>query len=108
MPAADRESPEQTVPEQTVPEHYVLYQYASCPFCQRVLRFLAQAGVELPLKDTLRDPAARRELIQGGGDSQVPCLRIERSGEVTWLYESLDIIAYLQAQLGNRLPARDA
>jgi hypothetical protein len=27
----------------------------------------------------------------------VPCLRIERDGEVTWLYESLDIIAYLRA-----------
>jgi glutaredoxin len=61
-------------PEQAA-EQYVLYQYATCPYCQRVLRFLAEAEVDLPLKDTLRDPAARRELIQGGGDSQVPCLR---------------------------------
>lgn len=78
-------------------ESYVLYQYDSCPFCQRVRRFLAEAGVSLPLKDTLRDPEARRELLAGGGDTQVPCLRIEREGEVTWLYESLDIIAYLRA-----------
>lgn len=88
-------------PEQAA-EQYVLYQYATCPYCQRVLRFLAEAEVDLPLKDTLRDPAARRELIQGGGDSQVPCLRIERDGQVSWLYESLDIIAYLR----QRLPLR--
>ncbi|HAR30712.1 MAG TPA: glutaredoxin [Gammaproteobacteria bacterium] len=78
-------------------ESYVLYQYDSCPFCQRVRRFLAESGLSLPLKDTLRDPEARRELLTGGGDTQVPCLRIERDGEVTWLYESLDIIAYLRA-----------
>jgi glutathione S-transferase len=78
-------------------ESYVLYQYDSCPFCQRVRRFLAESGLSLRLKDTLRDPEARRELLTGGGDTQVPCLRIERDGEVTWLYESLDIIAYLRA-----------
>lgn len=78
-------------------ESYVLYQYDSCPFCQRVRRFLAEAGLSLPLKDTLRDSEARRELLVGGGDTQVPCLRIERDSGVTWLYESLDIIAYLRA-----------
>lgn len=78
-------------------ESYVLYQYDSCPFCQRVRRFLAETGLSLPQKDTLRDAEARRELLTGGGDTQVPCLRIERDGEVTWLYESLDIIAYLRA-----------
>ena len=35
----------------------------------------------------------------GGGKRQVPCLRIEATpGEVQWLYESMDIIAYLQRQ----------
>jgi glutathione S-transferase len=77
-------------------EHYTLYQFDSCPFCARVRRFLAEAGLEIPLKDTLRDPVARQELIAGGGDSMVPCLRIERDGEVRWMYESLDIIAYLR------------
>ena len=37
-------------------------------------------------------------LMQGGGKTQVPCLRIEQAnGEVQWMYESDDIIAYLRA-----------
>lgn len=77
-------------------EQYALYQYDSCPFCQRVRRFLNSAGIRMELRDTLRDPAARRELIEGGGRATVPCLRIDRGDEVLWLYESLDIIDYLQ------------
>lgn len=82
-------------------ETYTLYQYASCPFCARVRQFLDQAGIEVPMRDTLRDPAARRELIEGGGRATVPCLRIERDGAVHWLYESLDIIDYLKRQYAD-------
>jgi len=85
-----------------MPERYTLYKYDSCPFCMRVRRFLAEAGLDLPLKDTLRDPEARRELAAGGGSTQVPCLRIEADGEVRWLYESLDIIAYLREHAVGR------
>ncbi|MEZ5559531.1 MAG: glutathione S-transferase N-terminal domain-containing protein [Pseudomonadales bacterium] len=78
-------------------EQHVLYQYASCPFCQRVLRYLAEAGIEIELRDVLRDAEARRELLEGGGSTQVPCLRIDTTqGDRRWLYESLDIIAYLR------------
>jgi glutathione S-transferase len=78
-------------------ETYQLYQYDSCPFCYRVRRFLQDAGIDIPLRDTLKDPRARRELIEGGGRGMVPCLRIERAdGSVSWLYESLDIIDYLR------------
>jgi glutathione S-transferase len=82
-------------------ERYQLFQYDSCPFCYRVRRYLDEAGIEIELRDTLRDPAARAELIAGGGRPTVPCLRIERldpghEGEVRWLYESLDIIRYLE------------
>ena len=79
-------------------ETYTLYQFPSCPFCQRVLRYLREAGVDMPLKDTLADPIAYRELVEGGGDSQVPCLRIQDASGVRWLYESLDIIDYLRAR----------
>ena len=77
-------------------ERYALYQYASCPFCRRVLQFLADADVEVELRDTQRNPQARRDLIEGGGRATVPCLRIEDDGNVRWLYESLDIIEYLK------------
>ncbi|MEQ8487033.1 MAG: glutathione S-transferase N-terminal domain-containing protein [Pseudomonadales bacterium] len=74
----------------------VLYHSEICPYCHRVRRFMAGAGIELPLKDVNRDPEARRELLAGGGSAMVPCLRIEQEGSVRWLYESLDIIDYLR------------
>jgi glutathione S-transferase len=77
-------------------ERHVLYQYETCPFCWRVRRFAEAEGIHLELRDTFRDPGARRELVEGGGRGTVPCLRIERDGEVRWLYESLDIIDYLR------------
>lgn len=43
------------------------------------------------------DHGRRMELVQGGGKGQVPCLRIEtEQGEVRWMYESDDIIKYIQ------------
>lgn len=77
-------------------ESYQLFGYDACPFCHRVRRFLDQAHLDIELRDTLRDPAARRELRTGGGRSTVPCLRIERADGVHWLYESAAIIEYLQ------------
>ena len=77
--------------------NYTLYQYESCPFCYRVRLFLDEAGITLPLKDTMMDQGAFVELIRGGGSRTVPCLRIEdSSGDVRWLYESLDIIKFLK------------
>jgi len=87
-------------------ETYQLFQYDSCPFCYRVRRFLSESGIEIPLRDTLRDPEARRELIDGGGRATVPCLRIERDDEVRWLYESLDIIDYLSRRRWERTGTR--
>jgi glutathione S-transferase len=81
-----------------MPERHVLYQYESCPFCRRVLQFLAETRIRVEMRDILRDPEARRELVEGGGRATVPCLRIERDGEVHWLYESRDIIDYLRRQ----------
>ena len=76
-------------------EQYVLYQYDSCPFCYRVRAFLAEAGIDIPLRDTMFDRDAYVELLRGGGKGTVPCLRIENDEGVRWLYESRDIIEYL-------------
>lgn len=74
----------------------VLYHLTSCPFCWRV-RFAAwRLGLTLPMRNLLSEPAARGELLTGGGKLQVPCLRIEEEGRVHWLYESADIIAFLK------------
>jgi glutaredoxin len=80
-------------------ESYVLFHYDGCPFCARVQRFLDSRGIVLPQRDILADPAARRELVAGGGRPTVPCLKITSAdGRVRWLYESLDIIDYLESR----------
>ena len=79
-----------------MPDQHVLYQYDTCPFCARVRYFLEAEGIDIPMKDTMRDPVAFRELLTGGGRATVPCLRIEDdAGGVRWLYESNDIVEYL-------------
>ena len=51
------------------------------------------------MRDFLLDREAYDDLIQGGGKGTVPCLRIERdTGDVEWLYESVDIVDYLNGQ----------
>lgn len=70
----------------------VLYKFDACPYCQRVLAFLRQHAIPVTYKDIHQTPAFREELVALGGKAQVPCLSID--GEP--LYESSDILAYLQ------------
>ncbi|MEM9741985.1 MAG: glutathione S-transferase N-terminal domain-containing protein [Pseudomonadota bacterium] len=79
----------------TSEEQYQLFHFDFCPFCMRVRQFLERNSLTIPLRNIHRDRAAYDELVQGGGSQQVPCLRIERDGNVRWLYESEDIIHYL-------------
>jgi len=44
------------------------------------------------------NPTHRDELEQGGGKIKVPCLKIEKEGQVTWMYESSDIVNYLEKE----------
>jgi len=76
---------------------YALYYYDQCPFCQLVLRGLNKINAQIELKNTLTTPSNRQELMQGGGRTTVPCLRITQdNGQVQWMYESSDIARYLQ------------
>lgn len=73
-----------------------LYQFEACPFCVKVRRSMKRAGLNIETRDAKKDPQHRDELLAGGGRVKVPCLRIENTaGEVEWMYESNDIIAYL-------------
>lgn len=82
------------------PNTLTLYHFEACPYCRRVRDYLDQAGLEIPLKDTLYDPAAREELRQLGGKTQVPALLIEDK----IMYESRDIIAWLEENMVNHEP----
>lgn len=88
-------SPEerQKLDEQT--KHLRVYEFRTCPFCVKVRRNIHRLNLNIPLKDALNDEPSARELVDGGGKRQVPCLRIEEGGAVRWMYESNDINAYL-------------
>ncbi len=74
-----------------------LYQYLACPFCVKVRRSMKRHSLNIETRDTKRNDQFREELVQGGGRLKVPCLRIEEEGgTVRWMYESSDIINYLE------------
>lgn len=72
-----------------------LYVMASCPYCIKVKRFLADNGVTIPERNISIDGDAEQALIAVGGKRQVPCLFIDGKP----LYESSDIIAWVQENL---------
>ncbi len=83
-----------------VVEEYQLFKTDICGFCHRVRSFLSQHDIDIPLRDVSQDPDAFRELLQYGGRTTVPCLRIQRGDEVEWMFESADIMAYLARRFG--------
>lgn len=86
-----------TAPEATKDSPLVLYYRDDCPYCWNVLSHLSDQHRTLPVKEINESTEAASELVQGGGKRQVPCLRIrENNGnKVTWLYQSTEIIKYL-------------
>lgn len=85
---------QRTVDEQT--SKLKLYQFEGCPFCVKVRRQIKRLGLNIEFREVLDSAAFEQELIRGGGQRQVPCLRIEKDdGSVQWLYESSDINSYL-------------
>jgi len=74
-----------------------LYQFNTCPFCIKVRRQIKRQSLNIQLLDAQYNQQHRAELLNDGGEIKVPCLKITSdSGEVSWLYESNDIIKYLQ------------
>ena len=74
-----------------------LYQFKTCPFCMKVRREIKRQSLKIELRDAQYDPQHREQLLQGGGQVKVPCLRIPQAdGKSTWLYESDEVIGYLR------------
>jgi glutaredoxin len=97
-------SPKRTVEAQkeidAKTQNLSLYQLPSCPFCVKVRRAMKREGLNIELRNINQKNNYREELIREGGKRTVPCLRIENpEGEVQWLYESNDVIAYLKQQV---------
>lgn len=78
-----------------------LYQFHACPFCVKTRRTIHRLNVPVTLRDAKQDQQARAELQAGGGKIKVPCLRIEEPSGTRWMYESNDIIAYLEQRFAK-------
>lgn len=91
-----REASEQAVID-TQTTKLALYQYPACPFCVKVRRSIKRNGLNIKTRNVKKSEQYKQELTQGGGLLKVPCLRIEEdNGDVSWMYESGDIISYLE------------
>lgn len=78
-----------------------LYQYKACPFCVKVRRSMKRAALNIETKDAKRCATSKQELVEGGGQLKVPCLKITENGEDRWMYESSDIIDYLNGRFAT-------
>ncbi|MBU2871951.1 glutaredoxin [Colwellia sp. E2M01] len=95
-------SPKRTADEQATfdakTQGLSLYQLPSCPFCVKVRRAIKREGLTIELRNINGQNDFSEELTREGGKRKVPCLRIEKqAGQVQWLYESNDIVSYLEA-----------
>ena len=82
-------------------EQLTLYQFHRCPFCVKVRRVMTRLCLPIPLKNANDNEDYMTELVTGGGKRKVPCLRIEKESAVTWMYESRDIIDYLNNRFND-------
>ncbi|MEP4889339.1 MAG: glutathione S-transferase N-terminal domain-containing protein [Aliiglaciecola sp.] len=78
-----------------------LYQFFACPFCIKTRRALHRLNLPIETRNASKGSEFRAELEQQGGKTKVPCLRISDDGKDTWMYESNDIIAYLEQRFGS-------
>jgi len=72
-----------------------LYQFYACPFCVKTRRAIKRLNLKVETRDAQTAGQFRKELEISGGKIKVPCLKLESAGEATWIYESNDIIKYL-------------
>lgn len=69
-----------------------LFMKPTCPYCIKVMNFMSENNITIPLRDIVADESAAETLVTVGGKRQVPCLFIDGKP----LYESSDIIEWLR------------
>ncbi|ASP40518.1 hypothetical protein CHH28_18400 [Bacterioplanes sanyensis] len=74
-----------------------LYFCRSCPSSISVKRHCAKLGLRVVEKDVDRVNSFRNELVRGGGQPRVPCLRIADGQKEHWLYSPDKILKYLDS-----------
>jgi glutaredoxin 2 len=76
-----------------------LYIKTHCPYSLRVLEANEVIKAPLQILDINVNPGVKSELLSKGGKTQVPYLEDTATG--VSMYESIDIIDYLQQHYGN-------
>jgi glutaredoxin len=76
-----------------------LYQYKTCPFCIKVRQEMRALSLTIEQRDAQPAGIHRDELVRGGGQAKVPCLKItDQAGNSQWLHESGKIMDYLRGR----------
>lgn len=79
-----------------------LYQFQTCPFCIKVRQEISRLSLTIERLDAQPEGPHRQALLQGGGQTKVPCLRItDASGNNQWLYDSEKIVSYLRGRFAT-------
>lgn len=73
-------------------DNMYLYVKPGCPYCVKVDRYLAEAGIEIEHRSVAEGTNAN-DLLALGGKVQSPCLVVDGKP----MYESDDIIAYFKS-----------
>jgi glutathione S-transferase len=76
-----------------------LYQREDCPFCRKVRVVLNELELDYICRISHSGSAQRDIMLKLGGQAQVPFLIDQEKGIM--MYESDDIIAYLQSTYGS-------
>ncbi len=78
-----------------------LYHFPGCYFCRMVRQTLETCDFEVELRDINQNREWHDELVAARGRRTVPVMRIESDdGNIEWMGESRDIVAYLEKLSG--------
>lgn len=100
-----RPKPKQRTEEQQLQvdqscKNLTLYQFYACPFCIKVRRHIHRLGLNVE-KINAQNVQMKAFLAEQGGKVRVPCLCINENNKIQYLYESDNIIAYLNQRFGQ-------
>ena len=77
-----------------------LFHFEACPYCKKVREKFQELGVNYISVPSLPGTKNWDRLIELGGEEQVPFIHDPKTGMK--MYESADIIAYLEKTYGKK------
>jgi len=100
LPRKKKRSPEEQQQVNDAVKNLAMYQFYACPWCVKTRRAVHRLNLPIEYRCAPQGSENRETLANLAGKVKVPCLRIEKDGETQWMYESDNIISYLDAQFG--------